>query len=233
MISKDSYAQLEGLSRHRKANKIIFVLNEFIDLSKCNVLDIGVGSGHISSDIAKKSKSLFGVDMYDERVIKSGYSFKKVNTEHLPFDDNKFDVVISNHVIEHVPNQVLHVEEIFRVLKKNGIFYLATPNKYWFIDPHSKLPFISWFPRQISSFYMKLFKNKKWDVYPVSYRRIERLANNRFKIYNISLEIMKNPKKYNLDIFSRIQFLLKLIPGFILNFFSFIVPTYILILKKK
>ena len=233
MISEKSYAQMESSSRHRKANKIISVLSEFVDLSQCYVLDIGTGSGHISQDISRKSKSLISVDLYDERVVKSGYSFKNVDNENLPFEDNKFDVVISNHVIEHVPNQILHINEIHRVLKKGGILYLATPNKYWVIDPHSKLPLISWFPRKISSFYFKLFRNKNWDVYPVSYKKIKKLTKNKFKIYNMTLEIMKNPKKYNLDIFSRIQFLLKLIPGFILNFFSFIVPTYILILKKK
>ena len=76
MISKKSYAQLNGSTRHKKANKIISVLNTFVDLSKCFVLDIGTGSGHIAQDIAKKCKSIISVDLYDERVVKLGYSFK-------------------------------------------------------------------------------------------------------------------------------------------------------------
>ena len=88
MISKKSYAQLEGSSRHKKASKIASILGCFVNFSKCDVLDIGVGSGHIASDLARKSKSLVGVDLYDERVIKSGYLFKKVDDEYLPFNNS-------------------------------------------------------------------------------------------------------------------------------------------------
>jgi len=233
MISEKSYAQLEGFTRHKKANKIVLILSKFVDLSKCFVLDIGVGSGHIAQDISKKSKSLVGVDLHDERTVKSGYSFKKVSDEKLPFVDNVFDVVISNQIIEHVPNQNLHIKEIHRVLKKNGVVYLATPNKYWITDPHSKLPFISWFPRKISSFYLKLLKNRKWDIYPLSYNQIKKLIKNKFVSSNMTLKIIKNPKKYGLDVFFGLQLIFKLLPFWILKLFKGIVPSYILILKKK
>jgi len=233
MISKKSYAQLEGSSRHKKASKIASILGCFVNFSKCDVLDIGVGSGHIASDLARKSKSLVGVDLYDERVIKSGYLFKKVDDEYLPFNNSKFDVVISNHVIEHISNQTLHVNEISRVLKNGGILYLATPNKYWLFDPHSKLPLISWFSRRVSSIYLKLFENKKWDIYPLSYRKIKRLFKNHFEIYNMTYEIIKNPKKYHLDVFLKIQPLFSLFPSFLLKLLFSLVPTYVLIMRKK
>jgi ubiquinone/menaquinone biosynthesis C-methylase UbiE len=48
---------------------------------------------------------------------------------HLPFADDSFDVVLSNHVIEHVEDQGEHLKELRRVLREDGICYLATPNK--------------------------------------------------------------------------------------------------------
>ena len=52
-----------------------------------------------------------------------------VDSELLPFDDASMDVVLTHHVIEHVDNQRLHLEEIRRVLRADGFAYLATPNR--------------------------------------------------------------------------------------------------------
>ena len=51
----------------------------------------------------------------------------------LPFDDARFDVVISNHVIEHVGDEAAqhaHLREIRRVMKADGSAYLAVPNRW-------------------------------------------------------------------------------------------------------
>jgi len=231
--SEISHARLEELSRHKKSKKIISILSKFRDLKNCSILDIGTGSGHIINDISKLCKSASSVDLYDERMIKSGYSFKKIDDEHLPFENNTFDIVISNHVIEHVPNQKLHLSEIYKVLKNNGILYLATPNKFWVIDPHHKLLFISWFPRKISAFYLKTLKNKKWDIFPLSFGMLKRLTKNKFELNNLTIDIIKYPQKYTLDVMKKLQPLIKLIPVPLLRMFNPILPTYILILKKK
>jgi 2-polyprenyl-3-methyl-5-hydroxy-6-metoxy-1,4-benzoquinol methylase len=57
----------------------------------------------------------------------------------LPFPDEYFDVVVSNHVIEHVSDQQLHLSEIARVLKPNGVVYLATPNRLWPWEVHYRV----------------------------------------------------------------------------------------------
>tara|TARA_B100001287_G_C22685504_1_gene533253 strand:+ start:2156 stop:2905 length:750 start_codon:yes stop_codon:yes gene_type:complete len=45
----------------------------------------------------------------------------------LEFDDNYFDLVICNHVLEHIDNDLLAMSELNRVLKKNGIAILQVP----------------------------------------------------------------------------------------------------------
>ena len=52
------------------------------------------------------------MDLHDERMVKSGYSFHNVGDEQLPFEDDMLDVVLSNHIIEHMPNQESHISEI-------------------------------------------------------------------------------------------------------------------------
>lgn len=55
-----------------------------------------------------------------------------------PFADDEFDEVISNHVIEHVPDMMAFVTELYRVTKHGGHIKLVTPhysNPDWPADP--------------------------------------------------------------------------------------------------
>jgi len=51
----------------------------------------------------------------------------KLDIAHIPFPDNEFDVIICNHVLEHVQNDRLAMSELFRVLKHNGWAILQVP----------------------------------------------------------------------------------------------------------
>lgn len=54
------------------------------------------------------------------------FSFRQVNAQHIPFEDDSFDVVVANHMLYHVPNRQQAYVEITRVLKLGGLFYAAT-----------------------------------------------------------------------------------------------------------
>lgn len=72
------------------------------------------------------------VDTRDNRLIKEGYRYRQVTDARLPFAGESFDVVLSNHVIEHVGNaaeQRRHLQEIRRVMRWNGVGYLTVPNR--------------------------------------------------------------------------------------------------------
>ena len=45
----------------------------------------------------------------------------------IPYSDNTFDLIICNHVLEHVPNDMLGMKELNRVLKKGGYAILQVP----------------------------------------------------------------------------------------------------------
>lgn len=44
----------------------------------------------------------------------------KTDLCHLPFTDNTFDVILCNHVLEHIPNDIQAMRELYRVLKPGG-----------------------------------------------------------------------------------------------------------------
>ncbi len=45
----------------------------------------------------------------------------------LPFKDNEFDVILCNHVLEHIPNDTKAMQELYRVLKKGGFGVFQIP----------------------------------------------------------------------------------------------------------
>jgi len=105
------------------------------DVSQINVLDWGCGKGHITFLLKEKSVIVTSADRLDDSddsafgqstPIINQAKIEVVGLEHdylLPFLDNSFDVVISMGVLEHVPNDLKSLQEIYRVLKKNGLFF--------------------------------------------------------------------------------------------------------------
>lgn len=102
------------------------------------VLDLGSGSGMDSFIAALKvgtAGSVSGVDMTDEQLEKAtrlakqhkfeNVTFYKSYIEHLPFDNDSFDVVISNGVINLCPDKAKVFAEVARVLKPKGRMVIA------------------------------------------------------------------------------------------------------------
>jgi len=106
------------------------LLKKYVD-PKSIILDAGCGDGGIfaKSGLNKKfmRKSLIGVDIGNE---KNQYVDKKLvsNLETLPFDNETFDIIICEMVIEHLKNPKKVFDEFARVLKTNSVLVLITPN---------------------------------------------------------------------------------------------------------
>ena len=97
------------------------------------VLDLGSGAGFDCFLAAKKvgnSGKVIGVDMTPEMLLQARKNAKEGNftnvkfrlgeIEHLPVDADSIDVIISNCVINLVPNKARAFQEAFRVLKRGG-----------------------------------------------------------------------------------------------------------------
>ena len=116
------------------------------------------------------------IDTIDTRLDTDGYKFALTSGVRLPFEDATFDVVVSNHVVEHVGarmDQGLHLQEIARVLQPGGLGYIATPTRWAMIEPHFKVPIVSWLPRRLRSPYIRLLRaGKVYDVDPYGRREL-------------------------------------------------------------
>jgi SAM-dependent methyltransferase len=161
------------------------LIEEDTPLAGCDLLEIGAGAGIISSYMAYvvgPAGSVTAIDVVDERVVRDGYRFMKVHDAYLPLPDGSFDVVISNHVIEHVGDrqaQRTHLEEIQRVLRPGGVLYLAAPNRWALIEPHYKLFLLSWPPAPLRDRYFALMgKGDRYDCNPMGPFELTRLVRH-------------------------------------------------------
>lgn len=64
---------------------------------------------------------------YTTSDLESPIADVKADICNLPFEDNKFDVVFCNHVLEHIPDDNKAMQELFRVMKKGGFGIFQIP----------------------------------------------------------------------------------------------------------
>ena len=225
-------ARLDEASRDKKFRKIASVLADYVDLANCDVLDVGTSSGFIADRLSRVAKSVISIDITDERRAKGTFQFLRFDGAEFPLGDEAVDVAVSNHVIEHVVDQRGHLNEIHRVLRPGGVCYLATPNRFWLLEPHYRLPFLSWLPRATSERYLQVIKATTWNIYPLSYSAISNLADDLFCVENQIPRILQNPAQYQLEEFQGVQRLLKHLPASAIRKLTFVAPAFILVLIK-
>ena len=176
------HAVLDLPSRTLKARKIEIVLGLSPADVPLKILEIGTGSGGIAHYFGTHPSlrcEVDAVDVQDTRQVFEGYRFRIVDGGQLPFDNGAFDVVISNHVIEHVGSsqaQGRHLAEMRRVLAPAGRGYLAVPNRWMLTEPHYQLAFLSWLPRSLRSRYLMWRRGVSvYDCEPLEAIEMERL----------------------------------------------------------
>lgn len=179
---RQPHAVLDLPSRQHKGLKIERLLCLGERQQPLRLLEIGTGSGGIAHYFATHRAlhcEVTAVDVVDQRLIREGYNFRLVHDTTLPFADAGFDVVLSNHVIEHVGNrnaQLAHLREIRRVMAPGAVGYLAVPNRWMLVEPHYRLAFLSWLPRPLRTPYLRLMRGgERYDCEPLTVPRLDAL----------------------------------------------------------
>ncbi len=228
------HAVLDLSSRNKKAMKISRLLDLENLMQPVRVLEIGTGSGGIAHWFATQAGfdcRVTAIDVHDSRLVRDGYEFHKVHGVELPFDGASFDVIITNHVIEHVGDssaQHRHLAEIHRVMRPAGVGYLAVPNRWMLMEPHYRLMFLSWWPHAWRTPYLRLMrKGGFYDCEPLEMFQLERMLDTAgFQHRNLCLEALRETFKIERarTLGDRV---LQLTPDALLEPFRRIIPTLI------
>jgi len=112
-------------------------LNGEKPLKGLEILDIGCGGGLLCEPLSKLGARITGIDPSNDNIEVAKLHSKETNLnikyiccspENLNLN-NKFDVILNMEVIEHVSNTNLFIKNCSKLIKKNGIMFVATINK--------------------------------------------------------------------------------------------------------
>lgn len=193
------HAALELDGRYRKGLKIERLLGLPAARNSFRLLEVGAGSGGISAYFANHPSRRFdvdAVDVVDNRQVMEGFRFALVQGTALPFDDESFDIVVSNHVIEHVGDdaeQDRHLFEMHRVMRPGAVGYFAMPSRWMLIEPHFKLALLSWWPEGWRNSWLRMWRRgDHYDCRPLSCRGLERrLARAGFEFEQLHADAVR------------------------------------------
>lgn len=232
-------------SRILKSKKIYAVCKDFSktlnkELEDSICLEIGCSAGIITRSLSEYFKFSVGCDIdYDALHSAAGADeddttlFVVGDALNLAFKDGSIDVIICNHVYEHVPNSQTLMNEIHRVLKDDGFCYFAAGNKYIIIEGHYHLPFLSWLPKPIANLYLRItHKGDEYYEKHLSYLGLCELLKD-FEIHDYTIQIINNPKKFMANDSINENSIVTKIPSLILNLLKPFIPTFIFILTKE
>jgi SAM-dependent methyltransferase len=129
--------QLATMAPHRAILRAVECrLMSEIDLVQ-PVLDVGVGDGHFAS-IAYDQPLDVGIDVRPDELAEARdrrpavyATVLQASATSLPFADRTFGTVISNCVIEHIPDVDATLSEIARVLRPGGVFATTLPSEHF------------------------------------------------------------------------------------------------------
>jgi SAM-dependent methyltransferase len=196
---ESGYATAEG--RTLKAKKIETVVQDYLKLTQVKglkILDIGSGSGHIAAYFATKNQ-VTTLDSVDQITVPDRSLFELVvsSAPLLPFPSSSFDLIISNHVMAYLPDQLQHFEELARLLKPTGIAYLATPNRFFPLEPHTRAPFLHWLPQAIYQRSIRYLTGHDQKVEVPTVLKLESLAKKvGLQTHDYTIKIIKDPSRY-------------------------------------
>jgi len=192
------------ISGRNRLKKYQCFMNEIQPTEKQSILDVGFSDREYSASDNFLEKhyphpeniTALGIDTANE--FPRRYPKVKVvtyNGREFPFADKQFDIVWSNAVIEHVgdfPKQVFFLREMLRV---GRVVYFTTPNRYFPIEVHTRLPLVHWLPKKhferiarllgkgwATGEYMFLLSRKRLDeiIASAGVKKYRILRNRRF-----------------------------------------------------
>lgn len=138
-IMNDDYSTLDGYNPDADLSLGCGLPTKFAKIGKGDtVVDLGSGAGNdcfIARHEAGETGRVIGVDFTPAMVEKAqanaakmgfgNVEFRLGDIENMPIEDNTADVVVSNCVLNLVPNKEKAISEIYRVLKHGGHFSIS------------------------------------------------------------------------------------------------------------
>jgi 2-polyprenyl-3-methyl-5-hydroxy-6-metoxy-1,4-benzoquinol methylase len=232
--SEQQALMLDETSRRNKARKTASVLEHFLgrdSLSGLRLLDIGCSGGIVASELHERGATVIGADIdvpglakaqarYGDRV-----GFLCADAEQLPVATGTVDVVVLNHIYEHVVDPEALAAEVARVLAPRGVAYLGLGNRLGVMEPHYRLPFLSWLPRALAHRYVRaLGRAADYHEHFLTRPSLRRLFR-ALDVWDYTLPVLADPQRFGAG--DVVPGLVSRLPASVLPAMVPLVPTYV------
>lgn len=233
---------LDRQAKALKASKMIAVLEDAGVLTHARetiTVDVGCSAGLLTKAATAHSELVIGFDI-DRHAVELAHASRHEHDEfyvlgdsmRLPLADESVDLVLCNHVYEHVPDATVLFAEIHRILKPTGTCYLGAASRLTLIEPHYHLPLLSWLPKPLADVYMRVCgKGDRYYENLRSYWGIKALLSD-FNIRDYTLDIVNDPDKFRARDVIPVGSIADRIPLFVWRAVYWLLPSYILLLSK-
>ena len=154
------------------------------------VLDIGAGAGIVSEMNFKQNvKFICGIDL-DPRVQENPmlHEGKIADASRIPYEDEKFDLIFADNVMEHLEDPEGVFAEAKRVLKPGGLLLFKTPNRWHYMPIIARAT-----PLSFHKFVNQLRGRAGVDTFKTFYR-----ANSKHQVNAVVQKIGLHVSKINL-----------------------------------
>ncbi len=138
---------------------VVDILEKFSGITGQSILDVGCGEGGTSKALREKGAVVSALDIRGDlqaNFLKNGIQFYHGSIGDISFSKNRFDIIILQDVLEHLKNPGYALGKTNQILKRNGLLFISTPNRFSilnaFSDPHWQLPLVALFPRPLVRF---------------------------------------------------------------------------------
>ena len=241
-FSVQSSISLDKAYKQAKVDKMLSILRSCNGIGASNsgtAIDVGCSAGFFISALSPYFDNIIGLDIDKNALAFASAHFDKedvifINGDSmsLPLPDDSVDLIICNHVYEHVPDPAVLFSEIHRVLNKEGVCFLGAGSRFIVMEPHYHLPFLSWLPKPFANIYYRLMG--KGDFYYENLRTYWGIKSliKQFEVLDYTLEVVKYPDKYSARDIIPEGGLYDSMPIIFWKLFYYFLPTYLFILKK-
>ncbi|TLP39622.1 class I SAM-dependent methyltransferase [Arcobacter arenosus] len=139
-------------------------LNKLNIKKDSTILEIGCGTGG-NIPMLKKYGKVYAIEMDDYAIEISSKHNIQIKKASFPIEnpfENKFDLICMFDVLEHIENDIVALEQIKKMLTKDGILIITVPAYTWLYSTHDKF----------------LHHKRRYTL-----SKIESLVKNKFEIY--------------------------------------------------
>ena len=174
--------------RLRKARVIAHLCAPYLTGS-ARAADLGAGTGIIRKALEVESGNpIYGLEI-DSQFIVEKERMVRGDVLRIPFASESLDFVMLNHLYEHVPDAGALFRETYRVLRPGGRAYVTAGSRLAIVEPHYRLPFLSWLPKGSAGAYLRITRRGRSydDIQFLTYRPLTRLMRSAgFIIHDVT-----------------------------------------------